>query len=598
MSIHIITNKITNNVKLQLLMLLIIAFGLNMNTLFNDYAVDDEIVLTHNHFVAKGIQGFADIVSQPYFKGCDNVSTEGFSGGRYRPVALLVFALEYQLFGANPMVSHFINISLFLFLIALLFIILEKHVFRNQPLYLAFFSCLLFITHPIHTEVIANVKSRDELITYILLLGSLLAFIKNMETKKGWLMAIGLFCFFVALLTRESAVTFIGVLPLILYFFFDYSFKKMFLTILPLLIVFAGYLIIRYSVIGLTATQITGIENAPFLFASASQAFATKTVVLINYLSLLIFPSPLSWEYGYNQIPYVSIKSFGFMFSALLILFLACYAILTFKKKSIISFCILYFFTTISLVANFVVDIGTPLAERFLFQPSLAFCIILAFTYLQTRKKITLLSNILFIIILLLFSLKTVSRNGEWKNNETLYITDVQSSPNSLRANTAASNVYLSKGYYEQNVELRKSFLKKSIYYAQCAQKISSSNNRAHKYLMSAFTGLFNSYKTTELFLTDNSTILNNTEAKIFIKDLSNSLYMQGNGFYEQNKIEDAIHCYLQSIQLDDKNIEAWYSLGAIYYLKNDSIQGVQAWEQVKTLDPNHSFKKAELLLN
>ena len=233
-------NLLKNNKQLFILLLLVL--GLNANTLWNQYAVDDEIVMLGNTYVQKGIHGIPDILSHDFFSGVKGIDQIGLSGGRYRPFALVVFALEYQLFGANPFVSHLINILLFALLITLLFHLLKNYIFKEQHYLFAFITCLLFVVHPIHTEVVANVKSRDELLSFILILVSLLAVIRNIEKRSIAFLISGLVCFFLALLTRETAVTFIVILPMLLFYFLKQNIKKSILYTLPLVAVFIVYL--------------------------------------------------------------------------------------------------------------------------------------------------------------------------------------------------------------------------------------------------------------------------------------------------------------------------------------------------------------------
>ena len=118
----------TIDFKFQLILLVFIAIAINANTLFNEYVLDDAIVISDNQFVAKGIHGIPEIITQSYFKGYKKLENLEFSGGRYRPFALVIFALEYQFFGANPVVSHLINVLLFALLIVSLFYLLQKHI--------------------------------------------------------------------------------------------------------------------------------------------------------------------------------------------------------------------------------------------------------------------------------------------------------------------------------------------------------------------------------------------------------------------------------------------------------------------------------------
>lgn len=183
------------NTRNQLILLLIIALGLNFNTLFNQYPMDDLVVLTENSLVQKGIKGIPEIVTKDWFYGISKQDV-ALSGGRYRPFSLIIFAIEHQFFSDNPFISHLINILLFALLIALLFKILHDHIFKDLHPQLAFFTCLFFAIHPVHTEVIANVKSRDEIITFILLILTGFSIIRYSQKRSLGIFLSGIFCFF------------------------------------------------------------------------------------------------------------------------------------------------------------------------------------------------------------------------------------------------------------------------------------------------------------------------------------------------------------------------------------------------------------------
>src|ERR1043165_8663163 len=100
------------SIKNQLIFLVLFAIGLNANTLFHQYAYDDEVVMNGNKLVKEGVKGIPALLTTEYFYGRLNKESD-LTGARYRPLSLIVFALEYQCFGANPMVSHALNIVLF-----------------------------------------------------------------------------------------------------------------------------------------------------------------------------------------------------------------------------------------------------------------------------------------------------------------------------------------------------------------------------------------------------------------------------------------------------------------------------------------------------
>jgi len=79
------------------LILFIFTFLLYGNTLTHDFALDDAIVITDNDFTKKGIRGIPDILTNDTFTGFFGVKKNLVSGGRYRPLSLVLFAIEYQL---------------------------------------------------------------------------------------------------------------------------------------------------------------------------------------------------------------------------------------------------------------------------------------------------------------------------------------------------------------------------------------------------------------------------------------------------------------------------------------------------------------------
>ena len=584
------TDKFNFKPTYQLTILLLLSLGLNFNTLFSVYTLDDSVVMTSNALVEKGIKGIPEIFTSNLINESKGPHAN-LNQVRYRPFSTATFAVEYQLFGKNPMVSHLINVLIFMLLIALLYWVLQKSIFHKQHKYLAFLTCLVYIAHPIHTEVIANVKSRDELITFLFLIITLINFISYNKNHSIIKLIIALVCFFLALLTRESAITFIAVVPLIMYYFFNLSIKQSLYYSIPMMIAAAFFLVIRYLVTKDNhETAPLLVLNSPFLYASATEAFATKTFILIKYIGLLFFSHPLSWDYGFNQIPYIKLASAQFIFSFIVLISLLAYSLYTFKQKTLFSFCILYFFVTISLVSNYLVDVGTPLSERFLFQPSLSYCIMIASLYFKMKRFPKVLTNGILMVVLVLLSTKTVIRNRVWENNETLDLTDVESAPNSERTNQYATELYILKANKESSIDLKNEYYKKAVYYGQRCLKIYPDNPVTIMEEGSAYYGLKEYDKTAELWMKTYRLIPNDPQAKYYVELLSNVFNKQGNGANNNGNIDEAIRCYKKATELNYGNVEAWYNLGGYHYLKKDSTNARIAWEIVKKLKPNHEF--------
>lgn len=581
--------------KIQVFSLLFIVLALNFNTLYNDYALDDYVVLTENAYVKQGFKGIPELLSKDLMSGVPRKND--LSQPRYRPVSLVVFAIEYQFFGENPAVSHLINVLLYALLIVVLFRLLDTWLFRNRQAGLAFLTCLLFAVHPVHAEVIANVKSRDELLTFLLLLFSLLNYLRYFQEHRKSHFIGAMTCYFLALLTRESAVTFLAVVALVLYFFCDFSIRRSLRSALPYLLVFIASMFVRYMVIGTSRPVVTDLLNSPFIAASSAQAFATKTFIILKYVLLLLYPHPLSCDYSFNQIPYIGLGSLRFISSFLFILAAISYGLYFLKSRSLLSFSIFYFAITISLSTNYFIDIGTPFSERLLFQPSLAFCIVTAsaFIYLIRQSKYAM-SGVLTLIVLS-FSFKTIARNRDWKNNETLFLSDVVSAPNSARTNWAAMEIFRAKAERENDPNQKNELLHQSIAYGEKAIQIYPHYAPSYISLGFPYYYLKNFDKASQLWKKAYALDSTIPETKVCLRVLSKEYYRQGNSFFDNNQFEKAIKAYRNSTELNEQNLEAWYNLGGVYWVLNDTILAQQAWNKVQQLDPQYPLKK-EVFLN
>lgn len=194
----------------------VFAFLLYINTVPNDYNLDDELVITTDatqphRLTSKGISALPEIFTEPYYK-----DDQGYSYD-YRPIVLATFALEHTLFGGtthNPHVSHFVNVILYALLCVLLLYTLSL-LFNSYSWLLAFTAALLFSAHPIHTEIVASIKNRDEILALGFCLVSLVYLLKASHTPKQWIyLLLSTFFFGVALLSKQTIISFAILTPI------------------------------------------------------------------------------------------------------------------------------------------------------------------------------------------------------------------------------------------------------------------------------------------------------------------------------------------------------------------------------------------------
>jgi protein O-mannosyl-transferase len=426
------------------------------NSILNGYASDDGMVVVDNKFTLRGFGGIKDLLTHDAFVGAVGVDGEQLvSGGRYRPLSFVSLAIEVQLFGLNPAVSHFINVLLFALTCVLLYYLLSSllHKPRDAPFYykIAFVASVLFAAHPIHTEVVANIKGRDEIMSLLFALLATYAGLAYVQSQHIKYLAMGAVAYFMAIMSKENAITFLLIIPLTYYFFTKADAKNYLVTVALYVIPVALFLYLRatYTHSGL-ATESFEIFNNPFAYLPHTmegicQRYATIIMTFLLYIKILIYPHPLTHDYYFNQIPIIGMTDPVFILSLIINGSLLVYAIKNISGKSVVAYAILFYFVSFSIVSNLPFTIGVLMNERFVFTSSVGFVMLLATFFASTRDKYHLsntMSSTLLFAILFLYSVKTISRNPAWRDNMTLFQTDAKTSTNSAKAQmTLAGNI-------------------------------------------------------------------------------------------------------------------------------------------------------------
>jgi tetratricopeptide (TPR) repeat protein len=455
-------------------LIFILCFVLYGNTLHNGYAGDDGIVTYKNDFILKGFSAFQEIWDKGSLYGVDkNNATQ------YRPLILLNFMAETSLLGFNPHVSHFFNVLFYALTVVLLYFLLQK-ILKNYNHAIITAAVLIFAFHPIHTEVVANIKSRDEILG--LLFGLLSFYFLLLHTEKTdlrlttydlRLYSLSLITFFAALFCKENCLSFIAIIPLLLYFFTGLKTKGIVLKSLPYLGLVVIYLFIRSRVLqSMTfAAPLTIMQNSLMAASNSADRVAASFVLLGKYIYMTVIPYPLGWDYSYNQIPFVSWRNFKPLLSLIVCLVLMGYMLWRFRKKSIYSFLTAFFFITLLLSSNLIIKIAWTFGERFLYAPSLGFCIALPILTAKALKlnpfqlewRMKLIFFIPIILLLILYTAIVIPRNAEWKNDFTLFSSGVVTSPNSVRTHSVLASLYKDSAENSVNKAKRLQFFSLSI---------------------------------------------------------------------------------------------------------------------------------------
>jgi len=551
----------------------VLGVALYANTLFFDYTLDDAIVIYDNEFTTKGAAGIPGLLKYDTFRGFFKVEGKEnlVAGGRYRPLTPVMYALEVQLFapkklGADGLpfkdkdgdgvfdpnengqrnvvkfVGHLVNVLLYALTCVVLFWLLLKMLSPGGQAtaatgyapFVALAAALIFTVHPIHTEVVANIKGRDEVVSLLGSLAALYLSLRAFYEKKPVLNLAAAALFFLALLSKENAITFLAIVPLTYYFFTKASFNKTLVQVLPFVAGAAVFLVIRGSVLGwgLGGEAPRELMNNPFLKLvgnqyvdfTAGEKTATIFYTLGKYIQLLIFPHPLSHDYYPRAVGIMTFGHWQVVLSVLLYVGMGVYALLRLTKKDPVSFGILFFLATLSIASNIVFPIGTNMSERFVYMPSIGFSLVLAVVFYRATgswgkpKPVVVWTGA---AILLALGLATFTRNFAWKDNFTLFTTDILTVPESAKLRNAVGGELIAQSLKPENSAQKSAMVTEAVGHLNEAVKIHPG------------------YKTPFLLL--------------------------GNAYNYLQQYESSIQAYQQALRLDNQYAEAKNNLGITF---------------------------------
>lgn len=784
------------NHKQPVFVLILIGVIFYCTSLYNEYALDDGIVIHQNNYVLRGASGIGDIMTKDlydaFYKRMN--AKDQLQGGRYHPLPIVSFALEQELIGTyrtgyyeftddinnngklddyhilsfadeteNPksqnslqtkgshkspnnsdgpnalnsyeyntftdlnkdqiaqanecnncwdtnknfcndpyedlnsdgvfnevdcqvrgaFLRHFNNMWLYILAVVLLYLLFRKYFFRDQQ-DLAFLAALLFLAHPLHSEVIANIKGRDEIFSAIFMTLTFLFSFKFMRNKKTNTLILASLMFLLALLSKEYAIMLLLLVPLAMHVF-----NKIKINITKVALIFVTYLIVFAVMIGikiylastlpsiviilsgfvlffilsatvfkkefinkdlnalmlglfgfsllymglrLNAVSIaagvpdTEILNDPYLFATGEERFATKIFILLKYLILAFFPKNLTSDYSYASIAYRHYADLGFILSLILNTALLIVGIALAVKRHIIGFAIITYFAFLLLVTNFIFAIGTSMHEGFLFHASIGIVIAFAWLILKGFDKIPNLSFITrrglmlgcLTVVIFLYGCKTWERNWDWKNDITLFLKDVKTSPNSVLVlgNAGARWIDLadskeitgillpggSKTFNNYNGTLvitdkemkergfkskKEAALRKGIAYLKRAVELHPSYVNGYLNLGLANFKLDNDkdaiyyWKLAEHFYPENPYLKN------YYRVYSNILKERGMVAFEDKRFDDAVIAFKFWALVQPKNYEPLYNLGGVYFKSHRYELAKKSWDKALLLNPD-----------
>lgn len=570
------------------LLIFAFAFILYGNTIPNRYSLDDIYVTGKNPLTQQGLKALPGIFSSYYITM--NAEEGGQHNYGYRPIAKATYAIEWQFFGENPHVSHFINVLLYALTGILLFRLLRR-LLGNFHILFPFLTVMLFLAHPLHTEVVASLKNREELLSFAGGLLTLIFFLKFYDTGRKINILWATLAFVTGYLSKAGIMTFLAIVPLTFYFFTDIRPRKIVLMLVPLVTALLLAVVVPRLFLGETTRLIQFIENPLLTGAGIPERVGTSMMALLFYLKMLVFPHPLGFYYGYNTIPLTGIGNPLVWLSFAIHAALFVYSIVKIREKHILSYSILFYLISISLFSNLIAPPTGIVAERFLYAASLGFS--LALVYLIFRlagsspEKVRMPQKTLTYVILAAVVIaipataKTIDRNRDWEDELTLYAADMPYLKNSAKANFIyATNLRSSV------VERLKSGVPRNNIVPDARICIRHFRQAVNVY--PSYADAWNNLGEVYLLLLNesDSAIRCFAEAAHHNPSFTAAYYNLGYTYQVTDRAEEAIPYYEKALELQPYEIRAMSNLAQVYQKTGQTEKAIKLNEDIIAIEP------------
>jgi len=414
---------------------IVVAIFVYANSLTNPLIYDDESVILKNYNI-RTWENFRHLFDKEYFVRFQELS--------YRPLPSFTYLLDYSTWGASEDGTprafrfHLTNVLVHASVGAIVFLFVISIVPRRS---VATLAALVYVVHPVLTEVTNIAGFREDSLCALFFFLTLILFNQFFRSRFSALRyALSLTAFFFALLSKETAIVLPVVLVLQDAMFSDrpFNWKQRILPYAGLGAVLTFYIIVRFVLMKHPVEM-----KIPYAAGSLVNTIYTMPTVLVIYARLLFFPIHLSALYDLP--PIVSPADVRFLLSVAIMLALVLYALLNIRKRSVVSFGILWFFITLAPVSN-LVGIGNLMAERFLTVPLIGFCLLVG-VWLHTASECGGVRKVLGIVVTGVFVVSlatlTITRNTTWGNERLVWRQTAICNPESGRAWDAVAQQYI-----------------------------------------------------------------------------------------------------------------------------------------------------------
>jgi len=518
-----------NENRLIIVFLISLVLIVYFNSLNNDFVADDIPGILQN----PAIGDFNSVLKAPL--------------GFLRP---LLYFFAHWIGNLNPFPYHLF--SLFFHLGAVLTVYLLVYLLTNS--FVALTTASLFAVHPLLIEAVSWISGAAYSQYGFFLILALLLYLFSLKEKKFYLLS--LFAFMLALFSSERSIIFSGII-----FIFFLAFEKNrsgWKKLIPFFLISGLWMLFYFSAI---PQRINSLQTNFYQKPEMLNPLLQIPVAISSYLELIFWPKDLTLYHSemlFSQGEYL-------LRLAVFLLFLGFTVWLFFKNRPLSFWPGLFLIGLLPTLTPF--GISWIVAERYAYFSSLGIFVLIALALeriSQTKfgKKTV---PVILGIILILLSGRTIARNMDWQNQDTLWLAAAKTSPSSPQNHNNLGDYYGRLGEYEKAVEEFKKAIELQPNYGD------------------AYHNLANTYQQIGKI---DLAIENYQKALEFNPGLWQSLQNLAVIYFQSKDFEKAAQYQEKAVEIDPQNASLHFNLGVIYLEKNQKEKADQEFQKAFDLDP------------
>lgn len=454
------------------------AVGCYLNSLTGDLVHDDIMAIRTNRDVAKLSTPFMDIFRNDFW---GKPMSDNSSHKSYRPLTILTFRLNSLVSGLDPFGFHVVNVLLHALVTMVFTYVCSRVLHWGHEVTL--YAGLLFATHPIHTEAVAGIVGRADVLACLLMMLCFLSYIRSINAglqvnnpdncSNKWL-AISLVLATAAMLAKEHGITVLGIICCYDLYKLQVDLKracqhrklsapiKSFLKrTFIVILVGVSLLVFRMAMLNGTLPRFSEQDNPASFSPHRMTRTLTYSYLLAHNTWLLLAPITLSYDWQMGSIPLLhtlddphNVATLAFFGMFIVIIKKTIVWDLERRNKAMV-LGLLFLVLPFLPASNLFFTVGFVVAERILYVPSVGMSFLVGhglsilMELFPNRRRIL---RCCVIFLILCFSMKTWQRNRVWFSRQTLFQSGLETLPHNAKMHYNYANLQKDFGNFQEAI--------------------------------------------------------------------------------------------------------------------------------------------------